>query len=304
MTKWSVPLLLLFTSLLGMAQKPAAPELPKEEVEPHVLAQTNPVYPALAKAAKIQGKVVLRITITAEGHVGNVRVVSGHPMLIPAAIDAVKKWEYRPFIINGAAAPVDTVIEIPFVIMPEADYQTMEQLSQDYFKKFHSCMDLMKKRDFQQAEDLCRSAVDAAKKLPESRCLERVTAHQWAGHSLFYQRKFEAALSSYLEELKSAESCLEPDNAEFAYALRDVAHAYHGTRDFKTGREYYERAEASLRAARDRIESEFHKNEYSRSLQGLLRDYANLLRQSGDSAAAAAEKRAAEIVVKEGVRNN
>jgi TonB family protein len=297
--------LLMISSAVGVEQKTALPEIPPAEAGQHIIAQSNPTYPAIAKAKSIQGKVLLRVTITTEGHVSNVRVISGHPFLIAAAIEAVKKWEYRPFIVNGVPGPVDTVLEVPFALVPDVDYQKIEMLSQDYFKKFDQCRDLVQKRLFEQGENVCKSAVEASLKLPESRGLERVSAHQWAGHSLFYQRKFQAALPLYLGELKSAETCLTPADSEYAYALRDIARAYHGIGDYKNARSYYERAETSLRAARDHIESPFLKNEYSKALQGVLRDYVAALRQAGHlDAANGAEKRANEIVIKEGLKDD
>lgn len=283
----------------------ATRELPPSAVAEHTLLQTNPSYPELAKKKGIQGKVLIRITISPQGKVGNLRLISGHPFLVSAAMDAVKKWEYRPFLVQGVATPVDTVVEVPFVLMPDIDYEKVERLSQDYFRKSDQCRELFKKNSFAEAEGVCKSAVDAALKLPEGRSMERIGAFQLAGHSLFYQKKFQEALTFYQQQLKSAELTLKPDDSEYAYALRDVAHGYHGIGDLKAARPYYERAESSLRLAREHIESEVHKNQYSKILQGILRDYAVLLRQAGDTEGAkAAEKRADEIIIKSGLKQD
>jgi TonB family protein len=76
----------------------------------------EPVYPPLAKAANIQGDVVLEVSISREGKVENVSVVTGHPLLVPAAVDAVKQWEYMPTSLNGAPVDVVTTVTLNFTI--------------------------------------------------------------------------------------------------------------------------------------------------------------------------------------------
>jgi protein TonB len=60
-----------------------------------------PVYPPLARQARIQGTVILKIVINKDGDVRNVQSVSGHPMLAPAAVEAVKQWKYHPYTEEG-----------------------------------------------------------------------------------------------------------------------------------------------------------------------------------------------------------
>lgn len=76
----------------------------------------DPVYPPLAKAANVQGAVVLEVNISRDGKVENANVVTGHPLLIQAAIDAVKQWEYMPIILNGAPVDVVTTVTVDFRI--------------------------------------------------------------------------------------------------------------------------------------------------------------------------------------------
>ena len=78
--------------------------------------KVDPEYPADAKEKHIEGTVVLNVDIDDEGNVGRVELVSGHPMLAPAAMDAVLQWRYRPFVLNGAAAPVETTVEVKFAL--------------------------------------------------------------------------------------------------------------------------------------------------------------------------------------------
>jgi protein TonB len=75
-----------------------------------------PVYPDLARQAGVQGAVRLNIVIDKQGHVSNISVISGHPLLIPAALDAVKQWEYKPTLLNGQPVEVATEVSVPFVL--------------------------------------------------------------------------------------------------------------------------------------------------------------------------------------------
>jgi protein TonB len=76
--------------------------------------QTQPVYPSIARSARVQGIVVLDATISKTGRVVNVKVMSGPPMLRQSAIDAVKTWQYKPYTLNGEPTDVDTTINVNF----------------------------------------------------------------------------------------------------------------------------------------------------------------------------------------------
>lgn len=81
-----------------------------------IVAQPQPLYPALARQARIQGNVVLHAIIDKDGRVGQLEVVSGHPLLVQAALDAVKQWRYQPTQLNGDPVEVDTTITVSFVL--------------------------------------------------------------------------------------------------------------------------------------------------------------------------------------------
>jgi TonB family protein len=81
-----------------------------------VISKVQPVYPSDAKAARIQGSVVIAAIIGKDGSVQSERLISGHPSLAPAAMDAVKQWKYRPYLLNGQAIEVDTQVTINFTL--------------------------------------------------------------------------------------------------------------------------------------------------------------------------------------------
>jgi len=80
----------------------------------NLLQKTVPQYPAIAKAARIQGTVVLQATISKNGGIENLRVVSGPPMLQQAAMDAVRSWRYKPYLLNGDPVEVETTVNVVF----------------------------------------------------------------------------------------------------------------------------------------------------------------------------------------------
>lgn len=79
-------------------------------------SKVPPKYPEAAKQARIQGKVVLKAIIGKAGEVKNLEIVSGHPQLAPAALDAVKQWKYKPFILNGEPVEVETEVDVTFTL--------------------------------------------------------------------------------------------------------------------------------------------------------------------------------------------
>jgi len=81
-----------------------------------LIRRVEPIYPSLARSARIQGTVVLAAVISKAGTIENLRLISGHPMLVPAAISAVSQWRYKPYILNDEVIEVETQITVNFVL--------------------------------------------------------------------------------------------------------------------------------------------------------------------------------------------
>jgi protein TonB len=97
------------------------PEVPKGPVRvggqikpPKKVRSAEPVYPAMAREARVQGVVILEATISASGEVTNVKVLRGNPLLDKAAVDAVREWAYSPTMLNGTAVPVIMTVTVKF----------------------------------------------------------------------------------------------------------------------------------------------------------------------------------------------
>jgi len=81
-----------------------------------LIHRVQPEYPPLAKAAGIQGAVVLQAVIGRDGGIEKLRVVSGHPFLVQVAVKAVEQWRYKPYCLNGEAVEVETQVTVNFVL--------------------------------------------------------------------------------------------------------------------------------------------------------------------------------------------
>jgi len=108
------------------AQPPATPQEPDSKpklirvganvMSASLIRQPMPVYPLLAKQAHIEGTVVLHAIIAKDGSVSDLQYISGHPLLMKAAMDAVRQWRYKPTLLNGEPVEVDTTISVVFAL--------------------------------------------------------------------------------------------------------------------------------------------------------------------------------------------
>jgi len=101
---------------LNQTSRPAARPISVggEVQSANLIFQVKPDYPHGAIVTRVQGIVLLGAIISRQGVVENLRVVSGHPLLVPAALDAVKQWRYQPTLLNGEPVEVETTIIVSF----------------------------------------------------------------------------------------------------------------------------------------------------------------------------------------------
>ncbi len=81
-----------------------------------LVSSVQPVYPPLARQTRIQGVVKLHAIVATDGSVKQLEVISGHPLLLQAALDAVRQWKYEPMLVQGQAVEVDTTIDVFFAL--------------------------------------------------------------------------------------------------------------------------------------------------------------------------------------------
>lgn len=113
----------VIASLFRAAPQPMAKTMPLSAVrvssgvaEGLLIRQVRPQYPALARSARIQGTVILQAMIGKDGSIEKVRLLSGHPLLVQAAVEAVRQWRYRPYLLNNEPVEVDTTIQVNFTL--------------------------------------------------------------------------------------------------------------------------------------------------------------------------------------------
>jgi len=98
------------------APKPAHPLRVSHWAEGNLIYRVQPTYPSLAVKARVQGPVQLKAIISKTGTIENLVMVSGHPLLSKAAIEAVRQWRYRPYMLNSEPVEVETEITVNFVL--------------------------------------------------------------------------------------------------------------------------------------------------------------------------------------------
>jgi protein TonB len=99
----------------GSNVKPGGPKrITSQLSEGQLLNRVEPVYPHIAAISGIQGAVKLHAIIGRDGKIQSLSAVSGHPLLVRAALEAVEQWRYRPYVLNGETVEVETLITVNF----------------------------------------------------------------------------------------------------------------------------------------------------------------------------------------------
>ena len=111
-----------------------------------LIRQPKPVYPQLAKQARISGHVILNTIIDKDGTIERLTVASGHPLLVPAAMDAVKQWVYAPTLLNGEPVEVVTQIDVNFTLSGDIDVVALRagQVGRSYQQDMRASGDMAK----------------------------------------------------------------------------------------------------------------------------------------------------------------
>jgi protein TonB len=107
----------------GVSNLPPPPKVTPQRIRrggdvvaANLIRKIQPVYPAIAKSARIQGTVILHAVISKDGSVQDLQYMSGPPLLVQSALDAVRQWKYRPTLLNGEPVEVDTTIQVIFTL--------------------------------------------------------------------------------------------------------------------------------------------------------------------------------------------
>jgi TonB family protein len=178
----------------GRAQQVVAVD--QKTIEQHVDHRVDPVYPPIAKAARIGGTVVLEVRVSVDGKVESTKVVSGPPMLQQAAIDCVKQWTFHRFEQNGLPMEATGQISIHFDLGASAPTAKEEEIASRYFPLSNKCRQAVSARnDPANAATVCKQAAETAGEFgPDVRFIERRSAFVWAAYALMSDHDFKTAL--------------------------------------------------------------------------------------------------------------
>ncbi len=254
------------------------------EAKSRTVAAPAPEIPALAKATSIGGVVKLAVCVSETGAVVSTKLISGHPLLVNAAVLNSKLWRFDPL-----KSPFNTVLEIEFARPGSAKEQAQEdKANREYFGADEQCRNDLKQSDPELSIRDCHTAINLVDKLPVERVNERRLANEMMGHAYFKNKDFQNALSSYTEELKIAQSTLHDDQAELAYAYHDVALANHLLGKAPEANQDYLNAEAILPRAAQKIHMDGLDKKYLATLRRIQQEHLVLLKQIGDTTGASA----------------
>ncbi|HEV2912366.1 MAG TPA: TonB family protein [Pyrinomonadaceae bacterium] len=256
--------------------------LSSEEAEELVIEKPEPLYPAIAKAARAEGIVKVEVAISELGMVTSAKAISGHPLLQIAALDAVKRRKYKAHMVGDKPVPFITDVYIRFppgtiTSAQKQDYERQEELARQYFKEGDKCRNLVRGQKWEEAEEPCRVTVQIADQLSDNRSLERMGAYEMFGHVLRGQKRYQEAIEYYNRALDAVRSRLTEKDAELGRLYGDIAITHHLLRDLDKARELYRKAELIYQLAHDSIgdgdSDEWvvrTKQEYMKALKKLL----------------------------------
>jgi TonB family protein len=281
--------LVLITPFQSIQAQENPVSIPEGDARKNLLPHPDPIYPAIAKAAQIEGDIKIAVTINSAGNIASEKVLSGNAMLQSSALEAVKKWQFKPFLLNGSATPVSTMLVIPFHLQHDPNGPTPEQeaAAQAWFPLSDKCRASLKARNTQGSIQDCKAALDMSLKagdLTSSDQLARLDSLQRYGHALLNAGQPDEALNQETQATQVARTHLKDNQEEYASpfawkAIVEVAlgNAAEADADFTI-------AEQTMRKAI--LDLPDMKGNYSRYLAVYLRQHGALLDQIGRSSEA------------------
>lgn len=213
---------LLFATIAAAQSSNSSQAVSESDARQHLAQKTEPIYPPIARAARVQGDVAIAVVIDLNGSIASEKVVSGPAMLQQAALDALKKWRFTPFLINGSPAQATTTLTLSFHVDKPGEGPSAEQekAAQAWFPASDQCRKALKDQNVQGAMDSCKKALDLSLKagdLNSSDQLGRMLSHQYYGHALLLAggRSSEALEQENLA-IAEARKCLTDKDQEYA----------------------------------------------------------------------------------------
>jgi TonB family protein len=270
----------LVFSRLGSAQEVITVD--ETTLSQHVDYHVAPVYPPIAKAARIQGTIVFQIQVDTTGKIESIKFVSGPLMLQQAAIDCLKQWTYHPFEKDGKPVEATGPVSIEFSLGKDGPTPKEEEIANRYFPLSDQCRKAVSaKTDYPAAAAVCKQAAALAEQLThEDSFVTRRSAFVWAAWACMYNGDLKSALS-YAEKAVDVVKLGYDDSAgsTAAYGVKGIIEGNLG--DLKSADRDLSLAEDFGRKGIVWIEKEAPslREEYRRPLVQDLRFHAQVLQQ-------------------------
>jgi tetratricopeptide (TPR) repeat protein len=202
-------------------------EISSTEAEKHLVQRAEPEISPMEMLLGRDCKVKLHVVIAPSGSVSSADLFKGDSIFNGAAIEAVRKWKYDPFMENGIPSEANTEVELAIPCgMPEQE----KAVRKKYFPMVNECRDLLRSGNYPDGEKKCREAVEISNELPKDVILERSSARSLLAHSILNQGRIKESIPIYEEALTLDKGFRESNDADLAtdYANLGRAHALLG----------------------------------------------------------------------------
>lgn len=253
------------------------------DVRAHLATHQTPRYPRIAEAAKVEGTVELDVFITQKGTVEAIRTISATPMLEQAAVDAVTRWTFSPFMVDGQPVPVRASLMLVFQLgrTPGIAAGRFEELENALFE----CETSIRRRQFETAEALCSSAAEAATRLPLANAASeyRARALRIAGIAMLERGRLQDALPT-LEQAETASRLRSGFSHENVLTWLVLARAHRSLGTPERAVHAYQQAERQINQARGQgLRGTPYYEERTAELRAVLLELADTLEESGNT---------------------
>jgi TonB family protein len=216
-----------FGNAAGAAKSLTSITVPEAEALSHVLTRPIQIYPAQASVGKIEGDVVLEATIDTSGNVESLKLVSGHPMLVPAAVGYLRQWIFRPFYDGTTRVPAITRITVHYSLYAsQAERDSELHFLQTYWPAWKAGEAALAQQDYVTAKQQYTIARDEAAKLAQANWQELANALARLGAVEYRQKNYPAAEPYLLESLQIQENHRGADAPEVADGLGNLGELY------------------------------------------------------------------------------
>jgi len=276
----------LVVAMVCLAGAQELRHITNDEARTHLTKDVVAEYPSMAAGMGLYGVVNLEITITDSGYVyTDPKAVKGDPILVQAALRAVKQWEFRPFMVKGKPVWVRAAILVDF------SPGSVAVLRAQFGELMGKC-DAASMSHWSEAGILCEQALESATKLPKRFIHERERAYFYAGTAAYNLKKVDVALKYFKQQLALAEQIGIPPFSSYMILMHsNLAHAYEDMGKLREADVEYTAAEKSQENSLADVESRWKgsqpymynalKTSYGHKLRIILEDHARVLRRMG-----------------------